>query len=268
MSYSFNREKHIHTLNDKPLLGTSTVMDVLAKPLTWWASGKAVETLGWIKAGDWKKLKSEEEKNSDIMRRLAHVRPYFEKIKNLPNATAYLALLDKAYRAHADNLKVTAKDGTNLHAEAEAWVKGNIKEAHIPPHEKIEPFVRWARDNVKRYLWSEAHCYSERLWVGGISDCGVELTNGEYAIVDFKSSKEAYLSQAFQVAGYDIQVTENGIFSESGKHSMKLDKLITKHIIVPFGAENCVPVIFPNVDQNKKAFEACVELHKILNINN
>ena len=37
LGYRFHNEndKHLHTLNGKPLLGTSTVVGVLAKPLTW-----------------------------------------------------------------------------------------------------------------------------------------------------------------------------------------------------------------------------------------
>lgn len=36
--------------------------------------------------------------------------------------------------------------------------------------------------------------------------------------MDFKSSKEAYLSQFFQIEGYDIAISENGIFDADGKH--------------------------------------------------
>ena len=46
MKYQFNEKEHIHTLDDKPLMGTSTVVGIIAKPLTYWASGLAVGKLG------------------------------------------------------------------------------------------------------------------------------------------------------------------------------------------------------------------------------
>jgi hypothetical protein len=39
-------KEHMHYLDSIPLTGTSSVMNVLSKPLSWWASGKACEVLG------------------------------------------------------------------------------------------------------------------------------------------------------------------------------------------------------------------------------
>ena len=44
--YAFNEQDHIPALDGKPLMGTSTVVGVLSKPLTWWAAGEAVKKLG------------------------------------------------------------------------------------------------------------------------------------------------------------------------------------------------------------------------------
>lgn len=122
--YKFINEKkeHLHTFDGKPLTGTSSVTEVLAKPLTWWASGKAVETLGWVKGADWKTLKTDEAKQEELKRRIAVVAPKFAEIKEMDEAT-FLALLDKAYRAHSENLKKSADKGTDLHAELERFVK-------------------------------------------------------------------------------------------------------------------------------------------------
>src|SRR5437899_1811597 len=40
--------EHLHTLDGKPLIGTSTAIRVLNKPLTWWAAGMALTPLGWL----------------------------------------------------------------------------------------------------------------------------------------------------------------------------------------------------------------------------
>ncbi len=292
MKYTFNKEEHIHFMDDKPLLGTSTIMSVLAKPLTWWASGLAVGTMGWVKATDWKELKAKAVQNAADMgisydeaekiiyslenqRRIMSCEPVLENIKRM-TPDEYIALLDKAYRAHADNLKQTAGEGTDLHAEAEKWVNEMIKiqdegkdwkTEEVSFHPRLLPFVLWAREHVKRFIYSEAHCYSKVLWVGGISDCGAELMTGKYAIIDFKSSKEAYLSQAFQIAGYDIEIEENGLFSADGELFLKLDKPISQYIVVPFGAKNCVPKVFKDVATMREAFRACTILYKIMNFN-
>ena len=48
-------KEHLHQIFDESLedwqnlTGTSSVVDVLDKPLTWWASGLACAKLGWIK---------------------------------------------------------------------------------------------------------------------------------------------------------------------------------------------------------------------------
>ncbi len=264
MEYKFDFERHLHSLDGKPLIGTSTVINVLSKPLTWWASGLAVGELGWRKPIDWRTAKGGAWE-LDALDRAKHAEPYLETIKTL-TPEEYVTLLDKAYKAHSVKLKDSAKEGTDLHAEAEDWVKSMMRGTGIMPHEKILPFVNWAKVNVKRFLWSEAHCYSRELWVGGVSDCGAELNDGAYCIIDFKSSKEAYPSQAFQIAGYDIQITENGLFSSDGKHTKKIDKPFTKHIVIPFGAKECVPVVFTDVEGNREAFKACLLLHKKLNV--
>ena len=80
------------------------------------------------------------------------------------------------------------------------------------------------------------YCFSERYWLGGIGDCGAEMMNGDYAILDFKSAKEVYFNNLIQVALYDIEITENGGFDKNGNKVFTLDKPITKYIIIPFGA--------------------------------
>lgn len=132
--YAFDEENHLHTLDNVPLTGTSTVVDVLAKPLTWWASGLAVSKLGWTKAADWKKLKTDIEKGDDLARRLTVVEPVFEMIKGM-DSKSYLDLLDDAYKAHSVKLDKSAKAGTNLHEILERYVRAEMKRYL---HSKVE----------------------------------------------------------------------------------------------------------------------------------
>lgn len=259
LGYRFHNEndKHLHTLNGKPLLGTSTVVGVLAKPLTWWASGLACEKFGWINKGNAKKGWTPKEE------RLKRAGSKFEEIKNLSHEE-YLNLLDEAYKAHSVKLDTSATAGTDLHAELERYVKNTIEGKVETYDEKILPFITWATENVEKFLWSEAHCYSERLWVGGISDCGALLKNGKTVIIDFKSSKEAYQSHFIQIAGYDIQISENGLLGNQGTKKDKIKK-IDGYAVVPFGSTEFTVDFRWNTDELKKGFESALILYKLVN---
>ena len=104
--YKFNDKIHLHTYGDKPLTGTSTVMSVLAKPLTWWASGKAVEVLGWLNP-----------KFTPPVERQNRAGEVLQQIKGM-DTTAYIKLLDKAYSNHNTSLKEAASGGTDMHARS------------------------------------------------------------------------------------------------------------------------------------------------------
>lgn len=270
--YRFNEDigergkaNHIHQIFDKGewknLIGTSTVLGVLAKPLTWWASGLAVSELGWVKAGDWKLLKTPELKEADLKRRIAHTLPVFEEIKGL-TVEEYIKKLDKAYKAHSVKLDSSAEKGKDLHAELERYVRDHMEGIEGEYDEEIQPFIEWAEVNVKRFLWSELHCYSKTHWIGGITDAGAELKNGEIAIIDFKSSKEAYPSQFLQIGGYDIQLSENGGFTKTGDKVFALEKPVSQYIVVPFGAETPVPVVVTDVETHKRIFLHVLEVYR------
>ncbi len=255
--YKFDKENHTHSLDDKPLTGTSSIGNVLAKPLTWWASGKAVEILGWSNP---KKVSKEE--------RLNIVKEQYEVIKEL-TIEEYLKLLDKAYRNHFDSLKTSAEKGTDLHAELERFVKsqmGKNKENHFD--EKIKPFIEWSDKNIKEFIASEAHCYSERLWVGGITDAVARLSDDKLAVIDFKSSREAYTTQFIQACLYAIQINENGLFSEDGEHNLKLDKPIEKIVVIPFGADKMPSnkELMRNVSVFIEGAESAVKLYRLMGL--
>jgi hypothetical protein len=276
--YRFKNEKgeHLHELDGKPLIGTSTVVGVLAKPLTWWASGLAVEQLGWVKKLDPRKATRSECEDND-KERMRKAIDALDGYKTM-YAADYIKLLDKAYRAHADKLTKSADKGTDMHAELEKYIKICIETFKGEPFEvrhgdapiQVETFSRWAYENVNRFIASEAHCYSERLWTGGITDCVAEMKDGKLVIIDFKSSKEAYQSQFFQVAGYDIEMSENGLFDAEGNSIATKDWAgkefnISCYIIFPFGAEQVEPAFYYDTVGARKGFEAATVLYKLIN---
>ena len=260
--YKFLDEKkeHLHTLDGRPLFGTTTVLNVLAKTLTWWASGLAVSELGWTNP----KETPEEERIQTASER-------FGEIKALTD-NEYLSLLDKAYKAHSVKLDKTADKGTDMHAELEKYVRLMIDDQDARPtlmngyeHPAVEIFAKWAVGNVSRFLAAERHAYSERLWVGGIFDLLYEDKDGKLVIMDFKSAKQVYMSHFLQCAGNDIQISESGVLDQDGNELMKLEKSVAHYGVFPFGAKNPEPQFYFNTEGAKKGFECCVELHKLIN---
>lgn len=263
MKYRFQKQEHLHQLSEdgkewKSLTGTSSVVSVLSKPLSWWASGKAVELLGWLNP---KKILGDVGNT-----RIQRASEVLDDIVGM-SAKEYLDLLDKAYKNHATSLKESASKGVNLHSELENFVKGKMGLKPVREYDdRIQSFIKWSEENVEKYIASEANCYSERLWVGGVVDAVAEMEDGSLAIVDFKSSREAYPSQFLQASGYAIQIEENGLFSEDGEHTKKLDRSIEKLIVVPFGAEVVVPEVRININDYKKGFESAVNLYRLLGL--
>lgn len=262
--YSFNEVEHIHLLDGQPLFGTTTVLSVIAKPLTWWASGLAVKELSGIDDPSiFTRIKNRKATQDEITQAKLNVARWLDEHKNT-SVNDYFNLLDKAYRAHSVKLDTDAKAGIDLHAELERFVKNEmvgIKETYNP---QIAPFVNWAQANVKKFLWSEGYCYSEKYWIGGISDVGIEFHDGSLGICDFKSSKAAYPSHFFQIGSYDICITENGALDMRGNLLYKPDKPFTHYIVVPFGASLVSPIFEFDLNGCKDAFLATLTLYKQL----
>lgn len=267
--YAFDEKKHLHLLDGQPLTGTSSVSSVIAKPLTWWASGLAVKEFGCPDGKLLTKIKNRKATPEEVKSLHASAGLMLENIKQM-EVEAYVKLIDKAYRAHNTTLKDKAEEGTDLHAELERFVKDEmLGEKRMPDayNKRIHGFIDWARNNVKTYLWSEAHCYSEKEWLGGISDVGYIANNGDIVLMDFKSSKEAYVTQFWQCAGYDIQISENGIFDPSGQllgTPVQTFGPFNKYAVVPFGMEYPTPQFFEDIEGAKKAFLAEVLLYRMM----
>lgn len=258
MTYTYIDEdkKHLHTLNGKPLLGTSTVVGVISKPLTYWASGLACEKFGWTN--------SKEKSKQERLQIASQKRLEISQISN----DDYLNLLDDAYKAHATKLKDSAGKGTDMHAVLEQYVIDCMKAGHIFIVENGEKYLiefsKWAHEYVAEFLHHEVNVYSRVLWTGGITDVVMKMKTGSYMIGDFKSSKEAYDSQFIQVSGYDIQQRENGFLTPDGeKIGESVD--VSGYFIFPFGQEVFTPWARYNVKELRDAFKACVTLYTTIN---
>ena len=257
MKYHFDKKEHFHFLDDKPLTGTSSVGDVLAKNLVWWAAElAAVECL---EAG---------EKIPTIREEYLVAAASKDKKKAIDELQKKYPLFKKERFAHFEKKNQTAKTGTDLHLLLQRFIqtKMGFNPMRADYDEKIKPFIEWAEKEVKSFLYSEAHCFDEELWVGGISDAGGELNDVNTSIIDFKSAKEAYPNHFIQAGGYAIQIDKNGLWDCEGKVNKKV-KPISALIVIPFGAEKIEPVIKYDVDMYKNGFKAAVELYRLINNN-
>jgi hypothetical protein len=264
--YTDERGAHLHTLNGIPLIGTSTVCKIIGGDKTggliWWASGKAVEKLGWTPSKIKKDGRYVEAIREDrlLPASIEHI-----KIKNM-NTLEYLELLDDAYKAHDTSKRDSAKKGKKRHELLEKYVKECIASGGAPifnTNETIQSFIDWSLLNVSQFLWSELHCYSKKLWTGGIADVGWRDNDGTIVAGDFKSSKEAYFDQFIQIAGYDIALAENGGFTPKGEHIFTLEKPIERYCVVPFGNEKLTPETIHNTDYYKSGFGSALALHSL-----
>lgn len=261
--YIDENKAHLHTYLGKPLLGTSTVVGVLSKNLTWWSAElAAVECL---ESGE----------------NIPTIREEYLKAKELGKEgidalQKKYPIFKKARFAHFVDKNDKAERGTDMHAIMEEYVKRCINENHGIPFPvfdslenekddiKLQNFVNWATSNVIAFLFSEKNVYSDRMWTGGIFDVMFERKDGKICIGDFKSSKEAYLSQFIQIAGYDIQQKENGIFTPEG-YKLSDGLNVEAYYIFPFGSDKFNVEVKYGLDELRNGFENCVNLYKLTN---
>ena len=257
--YFFDAIKHLHFLvkdgKEYPLIGTTTAISILDKPLAYWASGLAVTELGWSPIND-----KETKKKVPIEQRLPIASKRFEEVKKLSDIE-YLGLLDKAYKAHAQSRDKSKDKGVDMHLLLEQYIQGRIeaKESPVPP--EIEAFVRWSEKNVKQFLFTEMHCYSDILHCGGVADFGYLDTNGDFVLGDFKSSAVPYYSHFLQCGGYQLQIEENGGYTPEGKKIFD-SRPIMYHAI--FCERNGLDKPFFNrqTDKMRRAFSYTVNLYR------
>jgi len=137
--------QHLHTLKGEPLLGNTTVCGIIAKVLTWWASGQAVQKFGWL----------DPKKNSAEEVELALQKGYTNiKICGIED---YKKLLAEAYKAHSVKLDKSADDGTARHKELEGFIRNTMlcQESGMvdkTEYKDIQQFIDWSKEMLKSFF--------------------------------------------------------------------------------------------------------------------
>ena len=227
MGYRFDAKNHVHLFNDKPLYGVTSVLGEFKFIPLYYASGKAVETLGWQNP---KYVKDRSQKAEDALK----------EIKDM-DVDGFLGLLDEAYHAHSKHSKDAAQKGTDIHAEVEKVVieainkDGFITELPGPEAPKqLQQFINWAIGNKVKFLTCENELHSEEYWIGGICDFTCEM-NGKKYVGDLKTSKAIYYEMWEQVAAYGLMMKEefdgslivragkDGVFEVKERYDLETD---------------------------------------------
>lgn len=250
----------------KPLIGTSTMAKESVNKgdglMMWYADLAALEALGRkMSLEDYEQLLADYETAE-------HISNHWEK-------SAAKKAIDAKYPDYAESRKAairkrdgSAKTGTDRHGELESYVRKCIESNDSKPlehktnmHEGIKAFVDWAFDKVDRFVFTEAHCLSEKLWLGGIADIGMVMKDGKRLIGDHKSGKVAYFEHFIQAALYDIQLAENGILDRDG-NKLGEWQLADGIVIFPFRSEPFTPEYHYDMEGIRKVAENVVETYR------
>lgn len=201
--YHFDKDGHYHSLDGKPLFGTTTALAVIAKPmLIGWASKMAVE----------------------------HVRSNW-KIGQTYTKGERDAILEDARHAHTAKKTAGGVSGTSVHKLVEDEINnaikntgGYMKKEWADQYEpQVKNFVLWAVKEKVKFLVTEKRIYSEIHWLGGIVDFVCEIKGKRY-IGDIKTSNGIYPEHFLQMGAYDIMLEEMGEPKADGYVIVNLQK--------------------------------------------
>ena len=225
--YKFDPKLHAHTLDGKPLMGVTTVLSVISKPmLIQWAANMACD--------------------------------YISDHAEIPlNGQSGLHISEKVLReartAHRTKKEAAGDWGTIVHKAIEEWIKDK-KDTILEGNQQtaFDHFKDWAIDNNVEFLESEKHLYSEKMWIGGICDLVIKM-NGKKYVADIKTSSGIYNEAFFQMAAYALMLEEQGVNDIEGYLVINLKKDGTMDLKRA-----------DNMEINKEAFKHALGLYQII----
>lgn len=236
--YVFDEKQHLHTLDGKPLTGTTTVLSVIAKPaLIQWAANMACDYI-------------QDSKEFELVEGKATISPL-----------KLAELIKEARTTHKKKKESAGTHGTEVHSEVEKYIHDcllnkNSGEAQsgLGYDERIQKFIRWSQDNKVKFLASEKHVYSRSMWVGGICDIVCEIDGKRY-VGDIKTSSGIYPEHFIQASAYAAMLTEMGEYD-------KFDGVV----IINLNKKGGFDVKFNyDLEGNLNCFKAALTLYRQLN---
>lgn len=186
----FDPDKHIYTVDDKVIYGTTSICGVIAKPaLMYWAVNMAVGYLG------------------------ENLKPGVSL-----DEIQIKTLLEEARKQHTIKKDKSADIGTMTHEWIEKYLKAGVNKQPLPPlpineemKESVKSMLAWAKENKVKFIDSERKVLSLRYGYAGTCDAIAKI-GGKLAVVDFKTSNAIYPEYFLQTAAYLV-----GLKEEMGK---------------------------------------------------
>lgn len=258
MRFTFDEKGHKYELDGKPMMGVTSVLQIIGKPaLIGWA---AKQTSTWIRL-------------NRIIEGTAGLEDAVYRVSE-----ADLKIAEGAHTKKKESAGVSGKD---THALIEDFVKESIRknDGHpldlavhwehkpgvargvftgkvtLPPLELIQ-FRKWAVDNGVKFLASEERMYSKDWWVAGTADLILEMGGKKY-IGDVKTQAKLWDNTPHvQCAAYAK------MYKEMGKGD--IDGTII--IVIPRETSKVETHLRYNLESDIKAFEAALLLYKTIPI--
>lgn len=221
--FTFDEKEHAYFFNGAPVPGVTTILKCINKPaLMPWAVKMTRDY--WLNA-------------------LASGRTDHDKIHK------------ESWNAHKNFSKAAADIGTNVHAYAEAALKGLPLPALATDEAKrgAEAFHKWQSAHTIKLLSSERRVFSLEHYFAGTCDLVAEI-DGEYCVGDFKTSSGIYPEMRLQTAAYQHAIQEEKGFKVDARWIVRFDKKTGE-----FEAKR-----FTDFELDFKGFRSALELHRAL----
>ena len=134
--------------------------------------------------------------------------------KEVPSVTEILKpLSNRAYgKVNQATLDYAAARGTAVHEACEAVDLGFVPDLDYETQPFIQAYADWCEVYSPMWIGVEQIVFCEPMWYAGTLDRFGILNDGEYAIVDLKTSsptKEAYVSVCLQTAAYAVALLDD-----------------------------------------------------------
>lgn len=169
--------------------------------------------------------------------------------------TDHAAIHKESWNAHKKFTKAAADIGTNVHAFAEAALKGLPLPELLTDEAKrgAGAFHKWQASHKIKLLSSERMVFSKEYYYAGTCDLIAEI-DGEYCVGDFKTSSGIYPEMRLQTAAYQNAIQEEKGFQVQARWIIRCDKKTGE-----FEAKR-----FTDFDLDFLGFKSALALHKAL----
>jgi len=228
---TFDEEKHLYSVEGRPVYGVTNIVGVLEKPaLRWWAVNQAIEYL----QENWQPGKEYDE-------------------------VSIVQMLEQAKYAWRMESGKAKTIGAMAHKWIKEFLQAKVEGKPLPEmpvnvelRNCINAFLKWLTDNKVQLLGAEQVVYSRRWEYAGTLD-GDMLVNDKLSVVDFKTANEIYPEYWLQTVAYLMAKKE-----ETGRDYKQA-------LIVRIGKNGELEVRGINddyIDECFKVFRCCLGIYR------